>query len=450
MSVRNEAFTGGESRLARQVAQPLARFLHQETSSSILLIIAAAAALIWANFGGDSYSNFWNSTVELAIGSWHPLTHEGHGLSLGLWVNDVLMVLFFFVVGLEIKHEAVVGELSDPRVAALPIIAAFGGMVVPALIYTILNAGGSGSGGWGVPVATDIAFAVGVLALLGNRAPQRLKIFLLTLAIADDILAIAVIAVFYSSGFGVLWFGAALGGLALMYVLRRSRVWYIPVYAIIGAGVWYATFRSGIHATIAGVAMGLLAPAKPLIGEPALAGLQDILTGDELEPAAVRDATWRAKETVPVTVRLSSLLSPWTSFLIVPIFALSNAGVKLSSSALSDAVGSPVTWGVIAGLVIGKPIGVALFSFVGIKFKVASMPPDTTLAQIFGVGAVAGIGFTVALFVAGLAFDDKALADQATIGILAASAFAAVAGFLLLWVLGGRPPKTTEPETATH
>ena len=448
LAVRSEAFTGGESRLAKRVAQPLARFLHQEVSSSILLLVATAAALIWANLGGDSYSNFWNSTVELAIGSWHPLTHEGHGLSLGLWVNDVLMVLFFFVVGLEIKHEAVAGELSDPRVAALPIVAAFGGMVVPALIYTVFNAGGAGSGGWGVPMATDIAFAVGVLTLLGSRAPQRLKIFLLTLAIADDIGAIMVIAVFYSSGFSLLWFGAAVGGLVLMYVLRQARVWYIPVYALVGAAVWYATFRSGIHATIAGVAMGLLTPAKPLIGPPALGGLQDILAGEYQEPAAVRAATWRAKETVPVTVRLSSLLSPWTSFLIVPIFAMSNAGVKLSSSALSDAVGSPVTWGVIAGLVIGKPIGIALFSFIATKLKVAAMPPDTTLAQIFGVGAVAGIGFTVALFVTSLAFDDKALADQATMGILAASAFATLAGFLLLSFLGGRAGKAAEPETA--
>ncbi len=450
LAVRSEAFTGGDSRLAKRVAQPLARFLHQEVSSSILLLVATAAALIWANFGGDSYTNFWSSTVELAIGSWHPLTHEGHGLSLGLWVNDVLMVLFFFVVGLEIKYEAVAGELSNPRVAALPIVAAFGGMVVPALIYTIFNAGGAGSGGWGVPMATDIAFAVGVLALLGSRAPQRLKIFLLTLAIADDIGAIVVIAIFYSSGFGVLWFGAAVAGLGLMYVLRRARVWYIPIYAIIGAAVWYATFRSGIHATIAGVAMGLLAPAKPLVGPPALGGVQDILTGDEEGPADVRSATWRAKETVPVAVRLSGLLSPWTSFLIIPIFALSNAGVKLSSSALSDAAGSPVTWGVIAGLVIGKPIGIALFSLVATKLNVAAMPPDTTIAQIFGVGAVAGIGFTVALFVAGLAFDDKALADQATMGILAASALATLAGFLLLSVLGGSSGRAAEPEPAKH
>ncbi len=442
LSVRSEAFTGGETRLARVVAQPLVRFLRQEVSSSILLLAATAAALLWANFGGDSYERFWETTIELAIGSWQPLIHEGQGLSLELWVNDVLMVLFFFVVGLEIKHEAVVGELSDPKVAALPIVAAFGGMVVPAAVYTMLNAGGAGSGGWGVPMATDIAFAVGVLTLLGSRAPQRLKLFLLTLAIADDVGAILVIAVFYSSGFSVTWFVTALVGLAAMALLRRYRVWYVPVYVVLGVVIWYATFRSGIHATIAGVAMGLMAPARPLLGERALEHLEDILSGEETDAVAVRDATWRTKETVPVTVRMSGLLSPWTSFVIVPIFALSNAGVKLSSDALSGAVGSPVTWGVILGLVIGKPVGITLFSWLATKTKIASMPANTTLGQLFGVGAVAGIGFTVALFVGHLAFSDRELADQATMGILAASLIATLMGFVLLSVLGGNKTPT--------
>lgn len=432
LAVRNEAWSGGDTRLARTVARPLVKFLAQEIASGVLLLAATAAALLWANFGGDSYEDFWNTTVEFAIGSWHPLTHEGHALSLDLIVNDVLMVLFFFVVGLEIKAELVTGDLRDPRVAALPAIAALGGMLVPAGIYMAVNAaGGDGFDGWGIPMATDIAFAVGVLALMGDRAPQRLKLFLLTLAIADDVGAIVVIAVFYSSGFSVLWFLAAVMGLVVMYAMRRYRVWYVPIYVVLGVAIWYATFRSGVHATIAGVAIGLLAPATPLLGPRSFENVEDLLAG-EASAGAVRDANWKVKETVSITGRMTGLLSPWTGFLIVPIFALANAGVKLSGDAVGDAVGSRVTLGIILGLVVGKPIGIAAFSWLATRSGVANLPAGITMAHIVGTGAVAGIGFTVALFISGLAFEQPELTDQATMGILAASLLATVLGWFLL------------------
>ncbi len=409
----------------------MVKFLAQETASGVLLLITTAIALLWANFGGDSYTNFWHTTIDIVIGDWHALQHDGHALSLDLWVNDVLMVLFFFVVGLEIKTELVTGDLREPRVAALPAIAALGGMIVPAGLYMALNAGGDGFGGWGIPMATDIAFAVGVLALMGPRAPQALKLFLLTLAIADDVGAIIVIAVFYSTGFSFQWFGLAIFGLVAMVVMRTLRVWYTPVYVLVGIFVWYATFRSGVHATIAGVAIGLITPAKPLLGDRAFEGLEDLMNGDA-SVGAVRDANWKVREAVPVTSRLINMLIPWTSFLIVPIFALANAGVKLSGDALSDAASSRITLGIIVGLVVGKPIGIALFARFALWSGVATMPRGITLSQILGVGAVAGIGFTVALFINGLAFTEATDRDQAVIGILVASALATALGYVLL------------------
>ncbi len=314
----------------------------------------------------------------------------------------------------------------------MPAIAALGGMVFPAAIFYFVNIGGSGSHGWGVPMATDIAFAVGVLALLGPRVPFRLKLFLLTLAIADDIGAIVVIAVFYSSGLSFAWLAAAAGGLVVVALLKQFRVWYIPVYAIVGIFVWYATFRSGVHATIAGVALGLLTPAKPLLGPKAFETIDDIITGERATPVAVREANWKMKESVSVAARLITVLSPWTGFVIVPLFAVANAGVVLSSDVLGDAVSSRVTWGVILGLVVGKPLGITLFSMFAIRSKIAEMPRGVTMLHIAAAGAVAGIGFTVALFIGGLAFEIPSNSDQATIGILVASLLATLLGWALL------------------
>ncbi|MEL6984095.1 MAG: Na+/H+ antiporter NhaA, partial [Actinomycetota bacterium] len=318
--MRREAWSGSDGRLAKAVARPMVRFLAQETTSGILLLIATAAALTWANLPGElgeSYHHFWETHIDLVIGDWHVFDEP-----IEAFVNDALMALFFFVVGLEIKSELMAGDLRDPRVAALPAIGALGGMILPAAIYAMVTFGGEGSSGWGIPMATDIAFAVGVLALLGPSVPQRLKLFLLTLAIVDDIGAILVIAVFYTTNIELGWLAAAAVGVVMVGLLTKYRVWYTPLYAVIGVAVWYATFRSGVHATIAGVVLGLMAPALPLLQGRAFENIEDVLSGDRVDPRSVMDANWKMKEQVAVTTRLTQLLSPWTSFIIIPIFAL--------------------------------------------------------------------------------------------------------------------------------
>ncbi len=434
LPVRKEAWSGGDTRLARTVVRPMVRFLAQEAASGVLLLLATAIALIWVNSPwADSYRQLWETELLIQIGDWVPLTHGGIPWSLEYWVNDALMVLFFFVVGLEIKAELVVGDLSSPRVAALPAIAALGGMILPAALYALINLGGEGFGGWGIPMATDIAFAVGVLALLGSRVPHRLKLFLLTLAIVDDIGAIAVIAIFYSDGLSFGWLALAIVGLLAVIAMQRFRVWYIPMYVVVGIFVWYATYRSGVHATIAGVVLGLLAPAKPLLGPRLLEGLEDFMSGDNVDPASVREANWKNKESVSICVRLIGFLSPWTSFLVIPLFALANAGVELSGEAVRNAITSPITIGVIVGLILGKPLGIALFTYVAVRFGVADLPGGVTLRHVLGAGAVAGIGFTVALFISGLAFDDPGFIDESIIGILVASLVSTGLGAAILF-----------------
>lgn len=432
IKVREEAWSGGDTPLARAVARPMVRFLAQETASGVLLVVATAAALIWANLPGelgDSYHHFWETHFTLGIGDFKVLDKPLEAI-----VNDALMVLFFFVVGLEIKSELVDGDLADAKVAALPAIAALGGMVVPALLYVAITAGTPSVGAWGVPMATDIAFAVGVLALIGNRVPTRLKLFLLTLAIVDDIGAILVIALFYTATIETAWLALAVVLLAVVVILTRVRVWYTPIYIIIGTVIWYATFRSGVHATIAGVALGLLAPARPLLGTRSFENVEDILSGDTANPEAVNNANWKIRESVPVTARLTHLISPWTSFLIVPIFALANAGIELSGGTFSAALGSRVTWGIFVGLVIGKPLGVAIFTWLALRFKLAILPHGVNVRHIIGAGAVAGIGFTVALFIAKLAANEGMLPslDEGIIGILIASVIASFAGWAIL------------------
>ncbi|MDH4169820.1 MAG: Na+/H+ antiporter NhaA [Acidimicrobiia bacterium] len=410
------------------------RFLAQEAASGALLLAATAVALLWANSAWSaSYHDFWNLEIDLTVGSWHPFVHNGQPLTLEGWVNDALMALFFFVVGLEITSEVVVGELREPRVAALPAVAAFGGMVAPAAIYTVVNLSGGEMDGWGIPMATDIAFAVGVLVLLGPRVPRALKLFVLMLAIVDDIGAILVIAVFYTDDLDFAWLALALFGLAAIGLMRRGRVWYTPVYIVVGLVVWYATFRSGVHATIAGVAVGVMTPARPLLGHRRFEGVEDVLSGDTADPAGLRDVSWRLRESVSVSSRLSAIISPWTSFLIVPMFALANAGVPLSSQALTDAAASPVTIGIVLGLVIGKPLGIVMATLLTHRRGWARLPHGVEPRHIVGAGFVAGIGFTVALFIADLAFADPALVDQAVIGILAASAIASLIGVAILW-----------------
>ncbi|KRA27838.1 MULTISPECIES: Na+/H+ antiporter NhaA [unclassified Nocardioides] len=425
-------WTASEKPLAKYVGRPVREFLHVESAGSILLLTATVIALLWVNLPvsgwAAGYDHFWHTPIGLDVGSWR--IEE----SLQHWVNDGLMTIFFFVVGLEIKYELVHGDLRDPRTAALPIVAAVGGMAVPALLFVAIAGGGEAGAGWGIPMATDIAFAVGVLGVLGRRIPSAARLFLLTLAIVDDIGAIIVIAVFYTADLAWGWLGIAVGLLVVMTVLRAARVWAIPVYWVLGIAIWFAVLESGVHATLAGVAIGLLTPAVALL-KPDVA--KEFATGalrdNELDAEELHRMRFLLAESVPIAERLQSRLHPVSSYVVLPVFALANAGVALGDGALGDALSSTVALGIGAGLVLGKPLGIALACFLAIRLGVARMPEDTSWGQLFGVGAVAGIGFTVSLFIAGLSYPDSpGLTDDAKVGILLASVVAAVVGVALL------------------
>ena len=341
--------------LARSVARPVNRFLHIEASSGILLVTAAVVAIVWANSPwAASYRDLWATELSIDVGG-HVITED-----LRHWINDGLMAIFFFVLGLEIKQELTNGQLASIRNAAVPAAGALGGMLLPAVLYLAFNLGGAGVDGWGIPMATDVAFALGVLALLGSRVPAELKVLLLALAIVDDVGAIIVIAAFYSDGLEWGWFGAAVGGFVLVALFKQARVRYLPVYVVLGAAVWLAMLESGVHATIAGVVLGLLAPARPFLPEVDADRIAGQLSADQdVTAAEVRSISFRLRESIPVTEHLENLLHPWTSYLIVPLFALANAGVEVSAESLRDAATAPVTLGVVVGLVVGKLVGVA-------------------------------------------------------------------------------------------
>jgi NhaA family Na+:H+ antiporter len=422
---------GGERRLARRVGRPVRNFLRIEAAGGILLLAATIVALVWANSPwSDSYHEILETHITIEIGG---LLHLDE--SILHWINDALMTIFFFVVGLEIKRELVVGELKDPRAAALPAVAAIGGMVVPAGVYILFNSGGAEFDGWGIPMATDIAFAVGVVSLLGDRVPSAMKVFLLTLAIVDDIGAIAVIAIFYTDDFSSGWFLVAIASILVVLAMRIVKVWWIPAYVLVGSVVWLAVFESGIHATIAGVILGLITPAKPLMPESEAHDIDDVIRravrGDASAPV-VRRANFELKERISVVNRLEDVLHPFSSYLIIPIFALANAGVELSTGTISDAATSPVTLGVVFGLVIGKLVGISFFTWIAVSTGIAPLPRTASWIDVAGLAAIAGIGFTVSLFITGLAFDDPLIADEARIGILVASTIAAVLGVLIL------------------
>ncbi len=348
------------------------------------------------------------------------------------------MAVFLLVVGLEVKREIVAGALWEWRSAALPVVAAGGGMVAPALIYVAVNAGRPGADGWGIPMATDIAFALGVMALVGRRVPATLKVFLLTLATVDDIGAIVVIAVFYSGG--IQWTGllAAAGLLVVIGGLRPMRVTW-TAYVLVGLGVWLAVREAGVHATIAGVALGLMAPARPLAaGSVAREWAEDL--SDEPGPEELRTMTTLARSTVSAAERLEHLLHPFVSFLIVPVFALVNAGVALDRDSLAAPGATGVAVGVVVGLLAGKMLGIVGAAGLAMHLRVATLPGGVSWRHMVGVSGLAAVNFTVALFIADLAFPTGPLTDAAKVGIRAASVVAALVGAALLWWAGRRPP----------
>ena len=437
-----------EPLLARRIGLSMQRFLGIEAAGGILLIFAAIIALIWANSPwSNSYFDLWNTEIHISIGDLISLEHHGHPLTLGEFINDVLMVLFFFVVGLEIKRELVTGELNTKRAAALPAAAAIGGMVVPALIYFAFNQSGEATAGWGIPMATDIAFAVGVVSLLGTRVSTSLKIFLLTLAIVDDIGAIIVIALFYTEKLSVGWLIVAFLVVFATSLFKAVKIWYMPIYVILGFILWYAIFESGVHATIAGVIMGLLAPARPLLDTDDEVELFKIQKIDEVETRSLGRLAFQIKETVPVTERLQNLLHPLTGFIILPLFALANAGVVLNTESIGDAFSSGVTQGIAIGLVVGKIVGVTVFTLLAVKMGLCVLPVGTTPRHIVGIASISGIGFTVSMFITGLAFDDGTFQDEAKIGILFASLIAALIGTFILYKSSEREDISAQNET---
>jgi Na+:H+ antiporter, NhaA family len=429
-----------ESLIARTVQLPIQKFIHTQGVSSAFLLVAAIIALVWANSPWSaSYYHIWH--IELSL--------SGLSLPIHAWINDAMMALFFFLVGMEIKQEIVQGELSDLRRAALPVCGGLGGMIVPALVFFLFNHGRPGAHGWGVPMATDIAFSLGVLTLV-KGVPSELKIFLLSLAIADDIGAIAVIAIFYTEELRLESLLIAALILAVILLCRKIGFGRQILYAALGFGFWLAILRSGIHATIAGVILGFLMPVRATTSLEDFGELSQEMTGKFREALSQGDKA-RAKRTLGAMEyliertespadRITRKLHDWIAFLVLPLFALSNAGVTFSAATFSGMLRNPIAWGVLFGLVLGKPIGVFAVSWLAVKLRLASLPGSVSWMQIAGVGVLAGIGFTVSLFISALAFNDPTQLDAAKTAILLASLIAGVAGYLLLTRVSQQSP----------
>jgi NhaA family Na+:H+ antiporter len=403
-----------------RIGRPLREFLTTEAAGGTVLLLAALAALVWANSPWhESYRTLFDTDIVVGVGRWSV------DMRLHEWINDAAMTLFFLVVGLEIKRELVHGELRDVRAAAVPLIGAAGGMLMPALIFLVFNAGHAGSRGWGVPVATDIAFAVGVLALLGHRAPPGLKLLLLTLAVADDVGGIIVIAVAYAGGVHFWWLGLATLALGATVIARRmSASWLVVPLAVVA---WLATRASGVHATIAGVALAMVTPAHP--EKP---GVVTKEWADELDRDPTVDELkqlwYLSSSALSPVERVEHKLHPWTSFLIAPLFALANVGVRFGDVTLGGSGATRVAIGAAVGLVVGKLIGVTGAMWLAVRSRVGRLPNDVTWSHVIGGGFIAGIGFTVSLFIGAIAFEDEALRDVATVSVLGASVVAALLG----------------------
>lgn len=424
----------------------LRAFLATESGSTSVLLAATVAGLVWANLPfGDSYDTFWRTVLAVRLGD------GGFSLDLKHWVNDGLMTLFFFVVGLEISREIRVGQLRDRRVVAVPFVAALGGMVLPAAIYALVNAGGPGGAGWGVPMASDTAFVLGLLAVIGTRCPEPLRAFLLTLAVVDDVGAILVVAVFYTDDLSVPALLLALALFAAIAASRWLRLWRPPAYVLLGLAVWGAVLESGIHPTLAGIVLGATVVVyAPRDAQFLRAGELVQALSREPSPELAREATRSVQQTVSINERLQLRLHPWTSYVIVPIFALANAGVVLDGRTLREAATSRVTLGIVLGLLAGKFAGIALGTWLPLRLNWGVLPGNLVWGQLLGGAAVSGIGFTVSLFITDLAFaDDPGLQSQAKIGIICGSLLAAGLGWLvfrLAWDRGAAcAPPAAEP-----
>jgi NhaA family Na+:H+ antiporter len=431
--------------LIERSLRPFERFVHLESSGGILLLGCSLLALGWANSRwADWYANLWETPLTLALGEF-ALTHSLHH-----WINDGLMALFFFVIGLEIKREFLVGELASPRHAALPVAAAVGGMAVPAAIYALFNHGTGTAHGWGIPMATDIAFAIGILTLLGKRVPLSLKVFLTALAIVDDLGAVVVIALFYTDA--IHW-GSVFPALVILVVLmelNRQGVRHPLVYGALGLGLWFAVLSSGIHATIAGVTLAMTIPSRARLasdqflaqGRATLAEFER--AGHSREDQFITEAHQSALQALKSAAihvqtpmeRLEHALHPVMRFMVMPLFALANAGVSLAGLNLST-LADPVVLGVFFGLVLGKPTGIFLFAWAAVRSGLAALPSDLRWPHIYGAAWLGGIGFTMSLFIATLAFAGSAVLSSAKLGILGASLVAGGVGWAILRGTGG-------------
>ncbi len=428
--------------LVNRLANPFVRFLRIESAGGAILLLFTVATLVVSNSPwADAFEHVWETRVGLHFGTFD------FARSLRDWINDALMTLFFFLVALELKRELVLGELNSPRMAALSIAAALGGMIAPAAIYLALQSGQPGQHGWGTVMATDTAFVIGCLALLGSRIPQSLRVFMLSLAIVDDIGAILVVALGYSSG--IVWGALALAalGVVVVRVLAMLGLRGFPLYFLVGGGVWLAVDASGIHATITGVILGLMTPARRWVSDERLYAILaqviahpsgDESSADTKDRETLKMAETAARETLSPAERLEIALHPWVGFVIMPLFAFANAGLPLTFHHL----GGSVTLAIFAGFVLGKPAGILLFSWLAMRLRIAIRPPELTWRLLIGGSLLAGIGFTMALFIANMAFG-KSLIDSAKLGIFLASVVSAGAGLAFLtWSSARGAPET--------
>ncbi|MDO8209514.1 Na+/H+ antiporter NhaA [Conexibacter sp. CPCC 206217] len=418
--------TPKKRQLLGQLGGPLRHFITTEAGSAGLLLIATIVALVWANSPlSDSYESLWHTSLAISLGSWDL------DLDLRHWLDEGLMALFFFVIGMEVRREWSIGELRDRSRVTIPVIAGIGGMIVPALLFLLIAPGGEAGGGWGIVIATDTAFLLGAMAIVGPACPTQLRVFLLTLSIVDDIVAISVIGIVYSDSIDLVALAVAAGCLVGIALLSELRVWRGSAYAVLGLGLWLATLISGVHPTLAGMAAGLLitayTPSRERVEEAASrarAFRQSPLA------SVARDTGRSVARSISPNERLQELLHPWTGFVIVPLFALANAGVDLRGGALSDALSSPLTWAVVVGLVGGKMLGISAGALGAIAARLGKLPQGVGKGQVVGGAALSGIGFTVSLLIAGLAFDSPQLQDEAKIGVLLAAVLAVAVGWI--------------------